>query len=102
MDLNTITTKSVIAWARSKAPEDTFRFVDNRHCFFAQYLRDVQGIEAWVSTTAFWEIGDRKLLHNIPEYVQDALSDALDVTPTNSSGKSIRFHMVADFLEKAA
>lgn len=101
--MNMFTTESVIAWARSKTPDDTFHFVSNRQCFFAQYLREVHGMDAYVTTLSFWDIKHPRQSFEVPDVVQKALSSALDDTPYDRSGElHTRFHAVADYLEQGA
>lgn len=60
---------SVIAWARSKPADDTFHFVSNRQCFFAQYLREVHSMDAYVTTTSFWDIEHPRQNFEVPGVV---------------------------------
>lgn len=96
-----LSTLSVIAWALAKDPEATFIYSSNRHCFFAQYLKEVCGLDAWVTSTSFWPIDHIRNVQEIPDQVHTALDLALDATPTSIQGKLIRYHLVAQYLERA-
>lgn len=90
----------VVAWARTKPADATFVFVDNRHCFMAQYLHDVHNMEATVSTFAFNTMDDPNTIYRVPPDIADALSDTLEVTPRiGIQDKCLSFHTVADYLE---
>lgn len=100
MDLNNIDLPGVVAWARSKPADATFVFVSNRHCFFAQYLRDVHKLEASVTTSDFWLLADPRSVYDVPEPVQTSLHYILVKTLRDGiKDKELSFHTVANDLE---